>query len=75
MRLVNVNEIKPGMILAERLVSPRGQLLAEVGTSITAQQLLHASYYGIEQIAVQDEEEAVDIYDDQAPKHSAYKGD
>ncbi|SDI04246.1 HDIG domain-containing protein [Pseudobutyrivibrio sp. 49] len=67
MRVINVNEIKPGMILAERLVSPRGQLLAEAGTSITAQQLLHATYYGIEKVAVQDEEEAIDKYDDEAP--------
>ena len=67
MRKVNVNEIKPGMILAERLLSPRGQLLAEAGTSITAQQLLHASYYGITEIAVQDEEEAIDKYEQGAP--------
>ncbi|SHJ32768.1 HD-GYP domain-containing protein [Pseudobutyrivibrio xylanivorans] len=67
MRVINVSEIKPGMILAEKLVSPRGQILAEAGASITAQQLLHASYYGIEQIAIQDEEEAIDKYYDEAP--------
>lgn len=67
MKIIDVSEIKPGMILAERLVSPRGQVLAEPGTPITAQQLLHASYYGIKQVAVQDEEEAIDKYDDEAP--------
>ena len=70
MRRINVSEIKPGMRLAERLVSPRGQVLAEAGTSITAQQLLHASYYGIEEVFIQDEEEAVDKYDYEAKKNN-----
>lgn len=64
MRRVNINEIKPGMILGERIISPRGQILAEPGTPITAQQLLHLSYYGITKIAIQDEKEAIDKYDD-----------
>ena len=63
MKKININEIKPGMILAERIISPRGQILAEPGTPITAQQLLHASYYGITTVTVQDEQEAIDKYD------------
>ena len=47
MRKINVGEIKPGMILAERIVSPKGQVLAEPGTPVTAQQLLHVTYYGL----------------------------
>ncbi|QFJ53888.1 HD-GYP domain-containing protein [Pseudobutyrivibrio xylanivorans] len=67
MKKIFVNEIKPGMILAERIVSPRGQLLAEAGTPVTAQQLLHFSYYNIQELAVQDEEDAVEKYDFDAP--------
>ncbi len=68
MKKIHVDEIKPGMILAERIISPKGQILAEPGTSITAQQLLHITYYGITELAVQDEEDAVDKYEtDSAP--------
>ena len=67
MKKINVGEIKPGMILAEEIVSPKGQVLAGPGTPITAQQLLHVSYYGIEQLAVQDEKDAIEKYDFDAP--------
>ena len=67
MKKIALDDIKPGMILAERIVSPRGQVLAEPGTPITAQQLLHLNYYNIHELAVQDEEEAVDIYKEEAP--------
>ena len=67
MRKVDVAEIKPGMILAEKIISPRGQLLAEAGTAITAQQLLHVSYYGIKTLSVQDEDDAIEKYDLEAP--------
>ena len=67
MKKIALDDIKPGMILAERIVSPRGQVLAEPGTPITAQQLLHLTYYNIHELAVQDEEEAVDIYEEEAP--------
>ena len=67
MKRISIDQIKPGMILADRIVSPRGQVLAEPGTPITAQQLLHLSYYGIDQLNVQDEVDAVDVYADEAP--------
>ena len=67
MKRVEVAEIKPGMILAENIISPRGQLLAEAGTSITAQQLLHVSYYGIRTLSIQDKDEAVEKYQLEAP--------
>ena len=67
MKRINVSEIKPGMILAEKIVSPRGQVLAEEGTAITAQQLLHISYYGIKELSVRDEEDAVELYGLDAP--------
>lgn len=66
MKKIYVDEIKPGMILAEQIKSPRGQVLAEVGTPITAQQLLHITYYGIQELAIQDEEEAIDKYEEDA---------
>ncbi len=62
MRVLQIDEIKPGMILAERIVSPKGQILAEEGTSMTAQQLLHVSYYGVKELKIQDEKEAIDKY-------------
>ena len=67
MKRIDVAEIKPGMILAEKIVSPRGQVLAEAGTAITAQQLLHISYYGIKTLSVQDAEDAIEKYDFEAP--------
>lgn len=67
MKKISIDEIKPGMILAEQIVSPKGQILAEPGTPITAQQLLHVSYYNIKELSVQDEAEAVDKYEDDAP--------
>ncbi|MCR5580390.1 MAG: HD-GYP domain-containing protein [Pseudobutyrivibrio sp.] len=67
MRQINVSEIKPGMILAEEILSPKGQVLAERGTAINAQQLLHVSYYGIQQLWIQDEEDAIEQYQFDAP--------
>ncbi len=63
MKQIRVEDIKPGMMLAEEIVSPRGQILASVGTLITAQQLLHVSYYGIDKLWIQDEEDAIEEYD------------
>lgn len=67
MKKVQVSEIKPGMILAEKIVSPKGQVLAEVGTAVTAQQLLHVSYYGINELMIQDEADAIAKYNFDAP--------
>ncbi len=67
MKRVNVVEIKPGMILAQDIVSPKGQVLAKKGTAITAQQLLHMSYYGIDALKVQDEADAIEKYNLDAP--------
>ena len=67
MKRIKVSEIKPGMILAEKIISPKGQILAEAGTAVSAQQLLHLSYYGIKELAIQDEADAIKKYDFDAP--------
>ena len=67
MKVIQIDEIKPGMILAENIISPKGQLLAEEGRVITAQQLLHFTYYGIKELSVQDETDAVEKYALDAP--------
>lgn len=67
MKEIRVEDVRPGMILAERLISPRGQVLAEAGMPVTAQQMLHASYYGIEKLKVKDEDDAIEQYDFDAP--------
>lgn len=67
MKVISVDEIKPGMVLADKITSPKGQILAEAGTPITAQQLLHMTYYGITELAVQDEKEAIDVFVDEEP--------
>ncbi|MCR4695400.1 MAG: HD-GYP domain-containing protein [Pseudobutyrivibrio sp.] len=67
MKKVNVEDIKPGMILAEDIKSPRGQVLARVGEPVTAQQLLHMSYYGIDIVQVQDEDDVIDELGLEAP--------
>lgn len=67
MKKVNLEEIKPGMILAEDIISPKGQVLAKAGTMITAQQLLHISYYNIKTVQIQDEKDAIEKYKLEAP--------
>ena len=67
MKRIKVSEIKPGMILAEKIISPKGQILAEAGTAVSAQQLLHLSYYGIKELAIQDEADAIEKYHFDAP--------
>jgi HD-GYP domain-containing protein (c-di-GMP phosphodiesterase class II) len=67
MKIINVDEMKPGMILAEKIISPKGQVLADEGTAVTAQQLLHMSYYGIKELKIQDEEDAIEKYQFDAP--------
>ncbi len=67
MRQIDVTELKPGIILADDIISPKGQVLAKKGTAVTAQQLLHVTYYGIEKIWIQDEEDAIEQYQFDAP--------
>lgn len=67
MRRIEVSEIKPGMILAEDIISPKGQNLAKAGTAISAQQLLHVTYYGIKELSIQDESDAIEKYEFDAP--------
>ncbi len=67
MKRIDLNEIKAGMLIAEKVFSPKGQLLADEGTRITAQQLLHFSYYGIKELSIQDSEDAVETYNPTAP--------
>ncbi|MCR5416624.1 MAG: HD-GYP domain-containing protein [Pseudobutyrivibrio sp.] len=67
MKQIKVDEIKPGMVLAERIISPKGQILADVDTPITAQQLLHVYYYGIDKLWIQDKDEVLEKLDLDAP--------
>ena len=67
MKIISVDDIRPGMILAEKIISPRGQILADEGIAITAQQLLHMSYYGIKELKIQDEADAIEKYQFDAP--------
>lgn len=67
MRRIDVNDIKPGMLLAEKIISPKGQILALENTPVSAQQLLHLTYYGIKELSIQDEEDAIKKYDFDAP--------
>lgn len=51
------NDLKPGMILAETVKTKSGQLIAESGTELTRQLILHMGFYGVESVAIEDEEE------------------
>lgn len=67
MKRLELDAIKPGMILGEDIISPKGQTLASAGDVITAQQLLHLSYYGMNMVQVDDETNVFENIDFDAP--------
>lgn len=67
MKPIKLDNIKPGMVLAQDIISPKGQVLAAAGTAVTAQQLLHMQFYGIEIVNIQDEQDFIAAYDMDAP--------
>ena len=66
---LNIIDVKPGMILAEEVRSPKGQIIAEKDSMLTAQQLLHMTFYAIGSLKVYEVEpkQLEVILDEQAP--------
>ena len=67
MEKLKVEEIKPGMIIGQDIVSPKGQVLAAAGEKLSAQQLLHFSFYGLDKVEVLDENDEPLNVDTEAP--------
>lgn len=56
MALMKLKDVTVGMILDQDVLTPRGQLIASEGKVLTAQTLLHMSFYGIDSIKVHYED-------------------
>lgn len=47
MKIIDTKNLKPGMIAAERIYTPKGQFLIEKGSILTAQMILHMQCYSV----------------------------
>lgn len=56
MGIINVEDIKPGMVLAEAVKDRRGRILLNVGNPITEKQLKILKMWGITEADIQDVE-------------------
>lgn len=56
MHTVSVNELRPGMITADHVVSRYGQLIVEKNRILSYQMIAHIRYYGITKVAITDGE-------------------
>lgn len=55
MKQVLTADLKPGMVTAARIYTPRGQFLFETGSILTAQMIAHISYYSVPSVPIVDE--------------------
>lgn len=55
MRQILTADLKPGMVIAMRIYSPKGQFLYEAGSTLTAQMIAHLTYYSIPSVQIADE--------------------
>lgn len=58
MQLLEVSELQPAMVVAEDIVTKRGQVIAKAGTPLTSPLIARLSFYRIENVAVEDEDTA-----------------
>ncbi len=56
MQLLDVSELQPAMVVAEDIVTKRGQVIAKAGTPLTSPLIARLSFYRIENVAVEDED-------------------
>lgn len=54
MATMKLKEVQVGMVLKNDVLTPRGQLIAKAGSVLNAQTLLHMSFYGIDNIEVEE---------------------
>lgn len=55
MKQVLTADLKPGMITAARVYTPKGQFLFEAGNVLTAQMIAHIAYYSVPSVPIVDE--------------------
>ncbi len=51
---LTVEELKPGMVVAESIVTKRGQTIAKSGTPLSSQLIAKLTFYKIESVSVED---------------------
>ncbi|MCR5416119.1 MAG: HD-GYP domain-containing protein [Pseudobutyrivibrio sp.] len=51
---LSVSELKPGMIVAEPIITKRGQSISKEGTELTNQLIAKLTFYKIEEVCVED---------------------
>lgn len=66
---IALKEAKPGMLLAENVYTPAGQVIAKKGSTLSSPILLHISFYNIDEINVYEteEEKEADLLADSLP--------
>lgn len=55
MKQILTADLKPGMVTASRIYSPKGQFLYEAGSTLTAQMIAHLTYYSIASVQIAEE--------------------
>lgn len=55
MKQILTADLKPGMVTASRIYSPKGQFLYEAGSTLTAQMIAHLTYYSISSVQIAEE--------------------
>ncbi len=64
MKTLNVDELKAGMILAEPVLTKRGQSIANTGDTLTNQLIAKMTFYKIESATVEEVEEEEEIIEE-----------
>lgn len=54
MQILPVSQLKEGMIVAEPIMTKRGQVISKAGSELTAQLIARLSFYKIEEVSVED---------------------
>ncbi len=55
MQVLNVSDLRPGMIAAENIITKRGQTIATTGTKLTSPLIARLSFYNVETVSVDEE--------------------
>lgn len=55
MKQILTADLKPGMVTAARVYTPKGQFLFEAGSVLTAQMITHIAYYSVPSVPIVDE--------------------
>lgn len=70
MKKINVADAVARQVVAEDIVTPRGQIIAKAGTPLNDQLILHIKFYNIATIAIMDEMVAEEEKEDEFVKET-----